>query len=231
MRNTHLRPPRALAGRLIAGLALLAMAHPASASSTAATSAEFAAAAPSSAARRLADWVVSSGDNQGLAFALVDKSQAQVFVFRADGGLVGMSAALLGLAHGDVSAPGIGQRKLSAIRPDERTTPAGRFVASLGRNLAGHDILWVDYEAAISLHAVVTSNPKERRLVRLETPTAADNRISYGCINVPAAFFAQVVRPTFSGANAVVYVLPEVLPLTQVFPGLGGVATGPPPRR
>jgi hypothetical protein len=113
--------------------------------------------------------------------------------------------------------PGIGDRKLADIRPQERTTPAGRFIASLDRNLHGTSILWVDYASAISLHSVITSNPRERRVHRLETPTPQDNRISYGCINVHAPFFANVVTPTFRGTNGVVYVLPEIHRLEDVF--------------
>jgi len=181
----------------------------------------------SSEARRVADWVMASADNQGLPFVIVDKARARVFVFQTGGRLVGAAPALLGLSNGDHSVPGIGERKLSAIRPDERTTPAGRFLASKGRNLAGHVIIWVDYAAAISMHTVVTTNAKERRLQRLATPSVLDNRISYGCINVPAAFFESVVSPAFSGAG-VVYVLPEVEPIEQVFVGLA--ARGPTPR-
>ncbi len=78
-------------------------------------------------------------------------------------------------------------------------------------------MLWVDYAAAISLHRVVTSNPKERRLQRLASATPLDNRISYGCINVPAAFYDGVVRPAFSRSSGVVYILPEVRPVGSVF--------------
>ena len=49
------------------------------------------------------------------------------------------------------------------------------------------------------------------------TPTIDDNRISYGCINIPADFFDAYVRPAYARRNAVVYVLPEVRPLTEVF--------------
>jgi hypothetical protein len=61
---------------------------------------------------------------------------------------------LLGLARGDVSVPGIGERKISDINPHERTTPAGRFISEPGRNLSGEDIVWVDYDAAVSMHRV-----------------------------------------------------------------------------
>ncbi len=175
-------------------------------------------AAPTSDAKRIVDWVTASGDNQGLPFVIVDKVKAKVFVFYPDGRLRGAAPALLGLARGDSSVPGIGDRKLSSIRPDERTTPAGRFVAALGNDLGEKDVVWVDYAAAISLHRVITSNPKERRLQRLATASILDNRISYGCINVPAEFYDTVVRPAFTGTNGIVYVLPEVRSIRDVFP-------------
>lgn len=168
-------------------------------------------------ARQVADWVVDSGDNQGMPFVIVDKKEAKVFVFHADGLLRGAAPALLGLALGDDSVPGIGERKLSTIRPDERTTPAGRFVAALDRNLHGGEILWVDYDAAISMHPVITSNPKEQRAQRLASPSVLDNRISYGCINVPAEFFKNVVSAALKGTNGIVYILPETRPSQQVF--------------
>ena len=168
-------------------------------------------------AQHVADWVVDSGDNRGMPFVIVDKMDAKVFVFDADGRLRGAAPALLGLARGDDSIPGIGDRKLSDIRPEERTTPAGRFVASLGYNFHGKDILWVDYDGAVSLHRVITTNPKERRLQRLATPTPLDNRISYGCINVPAKFYDNVVSPAFTGTYGIVYVLPETRSNSEIF--------------
>ena len=110
-------------------------------------------------ARHVADWVVDSGDNCSMPFVIVDKVDARVFVFQADGRLTGSAPALLGLAKGDTSVPGIGNRKLSDVLPEERTTPAGRFVASLGHNFKGKDILWVDYDSAVSLHRVITTKP------------------------------------------------------------------------
>lgn len=165
----------------------------------------------------VASWVVLTRDNQSLPFLIVDKARAQVFVFHSDGRLRGNSPALLGLAIGDESVPGIGDRKLASILPQERTTPAGRFVANLDRNLGGKQILWVDYESAISLHPVITSNAKERRAERLASSSALDNRISYGCINVSADFFKHVVSPAFADSNGIVYVLPETRAIKQFF--------------
>jgi hypothetical protein len=168
-------------------------------------------------AQELAHWVVHSADNRNLPFLIVDKVQAKVFVFDRTGQLRGASAALLGLAIGDDSVPGIGQRKLSTIRPEERTTPAGRFVASLARDLHGEEVLWVDYDTAVSLHRVIKGNPKDRRAERLASPTPLDNRISYGCINVPVKFYDDVVSPSFRGTAGIAYVLPETRSARQVF--------------
>jgi hypothetical protein len=183
--------------------------------------ADFFGAPVSADARRVADWVVGSGDNRLLPFMIVDKANATMFLFAPGGTLVGNAPVLLGLARGDDSPPGIGDRPLAAIRPAERITPAGRFEATLGRNLAGQDILWVDYAAAISVHRATDVKPglaTANRLARLASATAADNRISHGCINVSAAVFEEMIRPAFSGTSGVVYVLPETRSIHADFP-------------
>lgn len=164
---------------------------------------------------------VAAGDNQQQPFAVVDKKNARLSVYSADGTLKASSPVLLGLAHGDDSVPGIGERPMAQIKPDERTTPAGRFVSEPGRNTSGEDIVWVDYDAAISMHRVRATNKVERRLQRLASPTVADNRISYGCINVPASFYDTHVKPMLGTRRAVVYVLPESSPMPSHFSFLG----------
>ena len=179
--------------------------------------ADFKRVSASQDAQHLADWIVDSGDNRSMPFIIVDKINAKVFAFNMDGLLRGAAPVLLGLARGDDSVPGIGDRELASIRPEERTTPAGRFVASLGRNLHGDEVLWVDYAAAISLHRVITTHPEQHRLQRLATSTPLDKRISSGCINVPAKFYNNVVSPAFTGTNGIVYVLPETRSAQKVF--------------
>jgi hypothetical protein len=168
--------------------------------------------------RQVADWVVDSEDNRSLPFAIVDKKDAKVFVFDARGQLLGAAPALVGLAYGDDTVPGIGTRPLSKIRPEERTTPAGRFVASLGRDLGKLDVLWVDYDDGISLHRVIKGTAKEHRGQHLATPTPLDNRISFGCINVPGEFFDRIVDPAFTGTNGIVYILPDIKTMREAFP-------------
>lgn len=169
--------------------------------------------------RRVADWVAHSGDNRQMSFVVIDKRDARIYVFEPDGRLKASTPVLLGAAAGDDSVAGIGQRPIAEVRPEERTTPAGRFVAEPGRNAHGEDVIWVDYDAAVSMHRLRAVEPKERRHERLATPTPADNRISYGCINVPPAFFDAVLKPTFDRRRGVVYVLPETKTLREAFAG------------
>ena len=168
-------------------------------------------------ARHLANWVVGSADNQNMPFMVIDKVFAKVMIFDGKGQLLGSAPALLGLAKGDDSSPGIGQRKLSSIRSEEKTTPAGRFVASLDRDLHGKEMLWVDYDTAISMHPIVKGTLAEKRSQRLGSARPDDRRISYGCINVPLKFFESLVGPTFTGTSGIVYILPETRTNQEVF--------------
>ncbi len=186
--------------------------------------ADFAGEQASSDARQIANWAVKSGDHGQLAFVIIDKKNTRVFVFDSSGRLTGATPVLIGAAVGDDSVAGIGNRPIEEVMPSERTTPAGRFVAEPGRNTLGEDVVWVDYDAAVSMHRVRTLEPRERRLERLASPTTEDNRISYGCINVPVDFFEAVIKPVFNARRAVVYVLPEVKSVNEVFPFSQSVA-------
>lgn len=175
-------------------------------------------AAHSGSAQRLAQWISQERDHQGKPFFLVDKVNATLYVFDHRARLTALSPVLLGAAVGDDSVPGIGNRPMADILPSERTTPAGRFEAEVGRNLKGEDVVWVDHDAAVSMHRLRSSNPIENRAQRMKTPTVDDNRISYGCINVPVAFYNRHIQPAFvRHAKAIVYVMPETRSMEQQF--------------
>ena len=178
--------------------------------------ATFGKSKPTDAVRQVANWSVYSGDHQKMAFVIVDKKDARVWVFSPDGHLVANSPALLGAAIGDDSVPGIGDKPLSQVRPEEKTTPAGRFIAEPGNNLSGEDVVWVSYDLAVSMHRVRPIVKAERRLERLASPTPDDNRISFGCINLPPAFYEKVLSPAVNTYGAVVYVLPETRSAAEV---------------
>ncbi len=166
-------------------------------------------AQPSADVLHVAHWVVDSGDNRGKAIVIVDKKDARVWVLDPHGGYVSDTPALLGAAVGDDPVPGIGDKPLSEVLPEEKTTPAGRYDAELGQNAGQEDVVWVSWDLAVSLHRVRPTVQAEQRLERLASATSADNRISFGCINLPPAFYEQVLRPMVEAMGAVVYVLPE----------------------
>ena len=192
--------------------------------SAAAQSAETEAEAPpqaiSDAATRVANWIAYSGDNGSLPYMIIDKNAATVFLFDAEGKSIGQAPALIGIAPGDEASPGVGSKDLSKIGPAERTTPAGRYMAKLGRAAGNQRVLWVDYYTSVALHPVVTGNRRERRRERLLTPDAEDNRITFGCINVSPTFFTRSIRPLFQKDGGIVYVLPDTKSLEEVFPSL-----------
>jgi hypothetical protein len=66
-------------------------------------------------------------------------------------------------------------------------------------NTKGEDIVWVDYAAAVSMHRVRANVPSEQRLERLASPTIDDNRISFGCINLPPEFYDKTLKAHSEG--------------------------------
>lgn len=168
-------------------------------------------------ARQVAHWALHSGDSGQRAVVVVDKKNAKAYVFDPSGALRGAAPVLLGSAIGDHTVPGVGDKPLSQVRPEERTTPAGRFIAEPGVNNKGEDIVWVDYDAAVSMHRVRPNVKAERRLERLASKTPADNRISFGCINMPVRFYEDVLSPTVRRTGAVIYVLPETQSAAALF--------------
>lgn len=171
---------------------------------------------------KLLHWVELSSDNDGLPFMIIDKLGARIFVFDAEAHLLGTAPALIGIATGDNSAPGVGNLRLGKIPVEQRTTPAGRFIARFGPAKGHPPVLWVDYGDAISLHPVVTKNRKERRLERIKSADADEHQISFGCINVPASFYTRIVKPQFKSkdSSGVVYILPDTKSLADVFPAM-----------
>jgi hypothetical protein len=178
---------------------------------------DFAAHTPSPDARYTAQWVMDTADNRGQPFAIVDKKDARLYVFAGSGKLLGATSALLGLAPGDRSAPGVGKYAPSQIPRGDRTTPAGRFATEPGHNLSGEDIVWVDYDAALAIHRLRPAAAGERRPQRLLSETPADNRISLGCVVVAVSFYESVIGPTLGKNRGVVYVLPEESPVQAMF--------------
>ncbi|MDB5858463.1 MAG: hypothetical protein JWQ76_2152 [Ramlibacter sp.] len=172
-------------------------------------------------ALRLVEWIHRSGDNHGRPFAVVDKRNARLYVFGADGRLAGSTVALLGATRGDHTVPGVSERaQTGSIRSDERTTPAGRFEAQPGQNLQGEHVVWVDYDSAFAIHRVRPGKSWKMRAERLASASPADKRVSWGCVVVPVEFYRRVVGPVLGAERSVVYVLPETQPVRALFGAL-----------
>jgi hypothetical protein len=165
----------------------------------------------------LANWVSYTYDSGRRPFVIIDKKAAKMFVFDGWGKLWSTSPVLIGTAVGDDSAPGVGSKRLSQLKPHEKTTPAGRFEARPGKDNHGKDVVWIDFDAALSMHAIASVSASERRAERMATKDPGDNRISNGCINLPPKFFSGVLLPTVRKSGAVVYVLPETRTVAQQF--------------
>jgi hypothetical protein len=179
--------------------------------------ADFGAVQPTPDARRMADWVVGRRDNGRLPFMVLDKRDARLYVFEAGGRLLDQTPVLLGSAHGDETYPGIGDVPIAQVKPYQRTTAAGRFVTRPGLDADHTDVVWLDYDAALAMHRVINKVKSEHRLQRIASDNPKVRRISWGCINIPIAFFDTYVSPVFGKRSGVTYVIPERKSFAEVF--------------
>ena len=159
---------------------------------------------------QLARWVIDSGDHNGLPFGIVDKRSATIMLYNARGTFVGASVVLLGQTLGDASVAGVGERtQHQDLRPEDLTTPAGRFESEPGRNTSGEAIVWIDYGSALAIHRLRPGASRQQRAERLASSDARRRRVSAGCVVVPEAFYDAVVAPVLGRSRGLVYVMPE----------------------
>jgi len=176
--------------------------------------------APTAPVRDLAQWAVRSRDPGGLPFLIIDKQRARLFAFDREGRLQASAPVLLGAARGD-----------AAVVP---ATPAGRFVAMVRPDRPG--LVWTDGHHLLTLHSPDSPLQPGRAAERLASSEPAEKRISDGSLYVEPGFYRDYLDP-MRAEGSVAYVLPEDLPLEQVFgaregsDGPGTVAQADPHRR
>jgi hypothetical protein len=169
-------------------------------------------------ARLVAERVLELADHGGRPFAIIDKQDARIYVFDANGRLSGASAALLGQMRGDHASPEVGAHaEVGSVPVHERTTPAGRFVSEPGLNPEGEHLIWIDFSVALAIHRLRPGASQLHREARLASFTSEDNRVSLGCVVVPPGFYDQVVRPAIGSSKAIIYVLPEETSAREMF--------------
>ncbi|NML44104.1 hypothetical protein HHL11_10115 [Ramlibacter sp. G-1-2-2] len=164
----------------------------------------------------VANWVSYTRNAGRKSFVIIDKKQAQMYVFDPQGKLKSRSTVLLGKAVGDQVAQ-VGNTPISKLKESDKTTPAGRFPTVLGKDNHHADIIWIDYKNSLSIHRMASVSASERRAERMGSDDPKEHRISNGCVNVPAGFYNSVLHPTVRKYGAVVYVLPETKTPQQAF--------------
>jgi hypothetical protein len=152
-------------------------------------------------------WVQQSKDNAGRPYIIADKQSGEIHIVGADGQVKATAPALYGRKLGDGMSIG--------------ETPAGIFTihqeaapASYGGDL--QQFATAPDGDVYAIHRVLTNN-KQDRPGRLASPTAEDNRISLGCINIPADLYNKYLSGKFDGK---LYVLPDQRSLGDVFKGI-----------
>jgi N12 class adenine-specific DNA methylase len=156
---------------------------------------------------KTANWVVQAGNNEGKPFVIADKRNGALFTFDKTGTLDSKTPALFGKEIGDIANPNAAMEDASA-----KVTPSGRFY---GEVVADEEYgKTVDFYSSnkdwnIAIHKVYLGDPSERRATRLTSESATDNRISYGCINLPESGMKSLLRNFKDTQGGYVYVLPE----------------------
>lgn len=172
--------------------------------------ADFKRASASPEVKLAADWFVRNDSHRGLPFMIADKRNGFLYAFDARGTLLAKSPALFGKTRSDVLTDQQAALSMKQATDADRVTPAGLFQSWMREHGSyGKTLVLAEYaQSYFTIHRVYLGNPSENRLQRLLSPTAEDNRISYGCINVPAEFISRVIPTYFSGPSQVI-VLPE----------------------
>lgn len=156
----------------------------------------------------------------GKGFMIADKPNGMLHVFMPDGSVLIQDAALYGMDIGDVKGA------ISSLKGGAKITPAGKFTLQAVPNAdyAGGMILTLvesEVDGGISaVHAAYLGDPKDDRLGRLASPTTADNRASYGCVNTTHEAFLKSILPNIDMLNGgMIFVLPDAQETTAaMFP-------------
>ncbi|MCK7506105.1 MAG: hypothetical protein MZV70_19845 [Desulfobacterales bacterium] len=102
---------------------------------------------------------------------------------------------MLGMAIGDDAVPVLATGKCRPSVPRSAPRPQAALFPTWVSITTKRDILWVDYDGA-DVHASGGDEQATKQPPGAFSHTnASDNRISYGCINVPVKFFNNVLKP------------------------------------
>ena len=147
--------------------------------------------------------IVAQNDNQGKQFIVADKQAGTLTMYTASGQQITSTPTLFGKTKGDsVSSKNTPSGRFETKQANVSTEGYGGSAQVLTQNGQNLQLGGSSY----AIHRVYTKYKSENRQGRLDTPTATDNRISLGCINVPVDFYDTYLN---SDQATVVYVMPE----------------------
>ena len=147
--------------------------------------------------------IVAQNDNQGKQFIVADKQAGTLTMYTASGQQITSTPTLFGKTKGDsVSSKNTPSGRFETKQANVSTEGYGGSAQVLTQNGQNLQLGGSTY----AIHRVYTKYASENRQGRLDTPTATDNRISLGCINVPVDFYDTYLN---SDQATVVYVMPE----------------------
>jgi hypothetical protein len=162
----------------------------------------------------VADWILRNNKHRGHPFIVADKVDSLLFAFDASGALLARTPALFGAAHSDALTEKQAGKSLDDTLNADKITPAGLFAAEAYLSPSyGESVRFARFSHT---NLLIHRAPNAMRLKRLQSPTASDNRITYGCINALPEFVDRVLLPNYSGASLVA-VLPEMQSAASFF--------------
>lgn len=153
-------------------------------------------------------WVREVKDNSGQRYIIADKASGEIHIMDASGKVLATAPALYGSKTGDGMS--IGETPAGIFTLQQEAAPA-----SYGGDL--QQFASAPNGDVYAIHRVLTTNPKQNRLGRLASKTAADNRVSLGCINIPIETYNKYLSSGFKGK---LYIIPDQKELGSVFKGI-----------
>jgi hypothetical protein len=163
----------------------------------------------------------------GKSFFIADKPNGMIHAFAGNGSYMVSAPSLYGKAAGDVLTETRTQAEgVASVKDSDRITPAGVYRMGAGKSskYTGGYVLYLNNPetgaavganeagggAIVAVHSVFTTSGTENRQGRLDTATASDNKISFGCINTAEDFFLDSVLPNIDSFDGgMVFIMPD----------------------
>jgi len=176
-------------------------------------------------AQRVYETMAPVATQNGKSFFIADKPNGMIHAFAADGSYMASAPSLYGKAAGDVLSRSSSKKSIDEMTDADKVTPAGTFkmrAAERSEYTGGYVLFFDDPKtgiavgaeaggtAIVAVHSVYNETASENREGRLDTDTANDNKISFGCINTSEEFFVDKVRPNIESFDGgMVFVMPD----------------------